>query len=999
MSEGKGDEKDNPSSTSPEEGGTVFDLHEIAIEQTSFTDGGPKNSTSNDGNNFEGNMRKDSKRKKSKSSKIGRIRKRRKLETANMILAKDTEISAHRQLWAQCDLCSKWRRLKQDYSLDSNATFVCSDLEGWSCKDPEENADGLLDAEEHDANDSSGVKRNAKRGYAVCPSCKSIVERGKGGREKLTRVLEKHFHASPLCRPIDKTTPRIVAAIVLDLSDRLPYRAVLRKDLKLWDKFTEKCRSCASFSEATRQLLWLYRQLRSEVFDPSWNAERRQKFVSDCETCDDASFSIKLTQQLELEAIDWNAVHKLWAVERPGHEAESVESAAKEVPSDDETLQGQKKRKNSRRKRFVPRKRIRVRSSQKGSSNASVDTPDGSSGNQDDEEYQTENSDNEQFEIFTSEGVGKGEEDDEQDDEDCVDVKESPNHDDSFHKQDEPAESVAGTFTDSDDTHITVGTLVEVLLDDDTKALAIVSGVPEQYDDVPGLYEIVFFDDQYQLALNDRLRLALPNDYVEVLLVCEDHKNLPRGWIPIPLADGTCFVGPQGEVCVSVEEVLKHSSSRDKFPPVGDCTKIIPNADNEMKPSTYEVKDREVLDTPKVVTAENLSDSTSETTLIPTQKPEPPQVHVGVSGSGTLDDNVTSAARSSKESRDDTESSENSSNKSTAATKAPEGTKDDSHEKNQDATGIEKGGVDKSVIQKENHRLNQSHNIHEGESIGLETRQSASKNQSESMSRRSDSNVVESNKHASDRQDSYEGSQRPAKNSSLNRNMKRRSNDERGSDPMFCIAELDDKELSPIKNPARNSNGSQTHSNNSSDKSSRKSEASSKKGRKEKQENSSHESGTVIPWPAVGEEIEIRSDTNGRAWWDAEILAKRTRDNGKVEMLVRFIGFEEMDEWVVQGSADMRPRSKAFSNQEECQLERKVVALTSFGQWFDGTIEAIKRKRSTNKMMFQVRYDEPEACLDNNGKPVHVEWRRMSSLRERAADPPSMSSVKPSRGK
>ena len=184
---------------------------------------------------------------------------------------------------------------------------------------------------------------------------------------------------------------------------------------------------------------------------------------------------------------------------------------------------------------------------------------------------------------------------------------------------------------------------------------------------------------------------------------------------------------------------------------------------------------------------------------------------------------MTSAARCRKESRDDTESSENSSNKSAAATNAPDGAKDDSHE-NQDATGIEKGGVDKSVIQKENHRLNQSHNIHEGESIGLETRQSASKNQSESMSRRSDSNVVESNKHASDRQDSNEGSQRPAKNSSLNRTMKRRSNDERGSDPMFCIAELDDKELSPIKNPSRNSNGSQTHNNNSSDKSSRKSE-------------------------------------------------------------------------------------------------------------------------------------------------------------------------------
>eukprot|EP00960_Hanusia_phi_P024011 708166-Hanusia_phi.AAC.2 len=984
MSEAKGEGKDNPSGALPYEGGTGFDLHEIALDQPPNADGGVKVNTGNSGIGLDGNFRKDSKRKRNKASKIGRIRKRKKMGPANMILANDTDVLAHRQLWAQCDSCSKWRRLQQGFSLDSNATFVCSDLEGWSCKDPEENADGLLDAEDRDATDSSGAKRNTKRGYAVCPSCKAIVERGKGGREKLTRVLEKHFHTSPLCRPLDKTTPRIVAAIVLDLSDRLPYKAVLRKDLKLWEKFTDKCRSCASFSEATRQLLWLYRQLRSEVFDPNWSAEKRQMFISDCETCDDASLSIKLTQQLELEAIDWKAVHKLWAVERPGHEAETVESTLKEARSDDEALQASQKRKSNRRKRFVPRKRIRVRSNQNSSSNASIHTPDESSGNLDDEEDQSDDSDNEQFEIFSPEG-GEREEDDEclqdADDSGELDDKESAIPDGS--KNDLPdfdvTEGVSGTYTGSDESHITVGTLVEVLLDDDTKALAIVSGVPEHQDDFQGLYEIVFFDDQYQLALNDRLRLALPNDYVEVVLVCEDHKNLPRGWIPIPLADGTCFVGPQGEVCVSLEEVFKSASSGEKFSTVSNFKRIIPTTSESTKEApTYEVQDEDVLDTTRVATTENLSGSTSETTLLSSQKQETPPTNPGhsVSGNfkapilstflltrlatGILDEKVNSAVRSSKENREETVGSENSSNRSPAVTNSSDVVKDDGNNKQNSMDKIQKVGVDKSVIQKENHRSNQSLHIHESDSIALETRQTSSKLHVEGMSRRSDSNTMESTKQVSDRQDSNEGSQRPAKNSSLNRNMKRRSNEEKGSDQKVLLAELDDQDLSSNKPSSRNANGSQS-SNNNSDKSSRKIEAPSKKAKKEKQDSSSQESGTTLPWPAVGEQIEIRSDANGRAWWDAEILSKRTKDNGKVEMLVRFIGFEEMDEWVVQGSAgtvsicrlsfgdvpaaDMRPRSKAFSNQEECQHGRKVVALTSFGQWFDGKIEAIKRKR------------------------------------------------------
>jgi hypothetical protein len=147
---------------------------------------------------------------------------------------------------------------------------------------------------------------------------------------------------------------------------------------------------------------------------------------------------------------------------------------------------------------------------------------------------------------------------------------------------------------------VTLGSLVEVRLDDDTKALAVVSEVPWRLRGIGGKgdgdtgdsgmeskYEVTFMDDEGRLALRDRLDLSLPNEFVEVvsafspmhmyILFAVPHflvltffswpespysrrsprkqvvypsdpiymRVLPPGWIPVPLEEGMCFVGPQ----------------------------------------------------------------------------------------------------------------------------------------------------------------------------------------------------------------------------------------------------------------------------------------------------------------------------------------------------------------------------------------------------------------------------------------------------------------------
>ena len=122
-------------------------------------------------------------------------------------------------------------------------------------------------------------------------------------------------------------------------------------------------------------------------------------------------------------------------------------------------------------------------------------------------------------------------------------------------------------------TIVTLGSLVEVRLDDDTTALAVVSDVPRDTQGsstsmssasakspaaaADSKYEVTFMDDQGRLALRDRLTLSLPNEFVEVIYACEPvyTRELPRGWIPVPLEQGTCFVGPEGKMCSSMEEV------------------------------------------------------------------------------------------------------------------------------------------------------------------------------------------------------------------------------------------------------------------------------------------------------------------------------------------------------------------------------------------------------------------------------------------------------------
>jgi len=158
-------------------------------------------------------------------------------------------------------------------------------------------------------------RRHPPKRIHTCPTCGTRLEHTRGSREK-------HFRLYPACRPPEEMKPHIAAGLVLDLSDRLPYRAMQRKDMKLWDRFTSETRQCRNYEAVARQLLWLFRQLRPVVYDEVWTDVDSEQLKNDCDSCCDAAQVLRLVQRLELQAIDWTKVYELWDQER-GEEKEA----------------------------------------------------------------------------------------------------------------------------------------------------------------------------------------------------------------------------------------------------------------------------------------------------------------------------------------------------------------------------------------------------------------------------------------------------------------------------------------------------------------------------------------------------------------------------------------------------------------------------------------------------------------------------------------------------
>ena len=152
--------------------------------------------------------------------------------------------------WVACDKCEKWRRLTEGSLLQyQDEVFQCSFLPGFDCSTPEETLSAEQEQEQHLGRKSKAcifglnypplvlnkcgyfdifsVKMQSK--LVFCPTCQVGLERGQRGREKKNSVLERHYRVLPVCRPADEVTPATVASLIVDLSDRLPYRAVVRK--------------------------------------------------------------------------------------------------------------------------------------------------------------------------------------------------------------------------------------------------------------------------------------------------------------------------------------------------------------------------------------------------------------------------------------------------------------------------------------------------------------------------------------------------------------------------------------------------------------------------------------------------------------------------------------------------------------------------------------------------------------------------------------------------
>jgi hypothetical protein len=439
-------------------------------------------------------------------------------------------VDANLLTWAQCDLCSKWRQLPSDVNIDQNTTFTCTDVKGWNCDMPEEPASGQFElplsskdstgnATEHPtvAKDTPVTNSETQTAKKLCPSCGAGVQ-----------GLEEHYRLSPQCQPSKEITPNWVSGLVLDLSDRIPYRAVTHKDLRIWRKFASRARSCSTYRGATRQLLWLYEQLRPAVLCQGWLAARQDQFRRDCESCDDPQLAVQLVNQVELEAIDWVVIHRLWAQERgadAAHVAGQESGAAEQSGGDDKkdekhTLVGKQRGLNSISKCAENERQKRRYAAQarwdRCKAARSTSLPLAQSENQ-----SAENALNPECSA--------------------------------------QSDASAQGSQESEDAY-TLGSLVEVTLDDGEQAVAIITAVPERGAGGGAAdHEVAFLDAKGLIVRDDRLRLPLPNRFVSMALPCPPCGRLPRGWIPAAggAAGCCCYVGPDGRVCETREEMLR----------------------------------------------------------------------------------------------------------------------------------------------------------------------------------------------------------------------------------------------------------------------------------------------------------------------------------------------------------------------------------------------------------------------------------------------------------
>jgi hypothetical protein len=101
----------------------------------------------------------------------------------------------------------------------------------------------------------------------------------------------------------------------------------------MWEDFNLRVKSCTSYASAAREALWLFRQLKSEVLNDTWVQAQPngvQSFETRCLNCpEDKAQARGIVQELEFAAINWEKVHKLWALERPPTDFTGVADAVR----------------------------------------------------------------------------------------------------------------------------------------------------------------------------------------------------------------------------------------------------------------------------------------------------------------------------------------------------------------------------------------------------------------------------------------------------------------------------------------------------------------------------------------------------------------------------------------------------------------------------------------------------------------------------------------------
>ncbi|XP_002986381.2 histone-lysine N-methyltransferase SUVR5 [Selaginella moellendorffii] len=106
---------------------------------------------------------------------------------------------------------------------------------------------------------------------------------------------------------------RVLAANMLDISDRLPIKAVVdsAQNVNAWKTFANQAVESKEYSDVSKMLVKLFGMIQLTCYNETWLQESFNRWKNDCEVAKSAQTVEHLNKEL-VNAVLWETVHALW---------------------------------------------------------------------------------------------------------------------------------------------------------------------------------------------------------------------------------------------------------------------------------------------------------------------------------------------------------------------------------------------------------------------------------------------------------------------------------------------------------------------------------------------------------------------------------------------------------------------------------------------------------------------------------------------------------------